>query len=403
MRRTPRHALDVRAATRAGGATRPLEGLLAGLRLALGTGNAGEHRAALSGVTDWPAVAGLAARHRVGAQFLQGLGAGGVRIPDPAAERALAERRKRDTLRGMRQLDAMGRVTAALAARSIPSLLLKGLPLGQRLYGSPFAKSSIDIDLLVPRGAFAAAGRVLHELGCRRATAAFRETRAHVRWYDAVRKDRVYSCSGSKIELHRRLLDNPFLFDPPFDDLDAGALTVEIGSAAFRTLGDPDQLLYLACHGSVHSWQRLKWLCDAAALLRAMDGASAAQAVARGREEQLEQVLAPTLRLCREALLVELPESVGALRQDSPQVRFVVDLSRYAWTAPEGLRQLMWKAAMRVGRLFLRGGVRFSLLVRGLPVRRHDFPGVDPPGRFFWLGALTRPLIRALHRLRKAA
>jgi len=167
-------------------------------------------------------------------------------------------------------------------------------------------------------------------------------------------------------------------------------------------LGDADQLLYLACHGSVHSWQRLKWLCDAAGLLRSMDDASAHRAAARGREEQLEQVLAPMLRLCREDLLVELPEPVAALGRDSPRVRFVVGLSRRAWTAPEGLRQLMWKAAMRVGRLFLHGSVRYSLLVRGLPIRRHDLSGVEPPGRLFWFYALARPLLRALHRLRKA-
>ena len=381
---TARDGLGVLTATRAAGATPPLEGLLAGLRLALGAGNAAEHRTALSGVTDWPAVAGLAAHHRVGTLFLQGLRNGGTRLPDPAVERALAEKRKRDALRGMRQLDAMERVTDGFAARGIPSLILKGLPLGQRLYGSPFAKNSIDIDLLVPEGDFADAGRVLRELGCRRAAPAFRETPARMRWYDAVQKDHAY-------------------IDPPFDSLDAGALTVAIGSARFRTLGDAHQLLYLACHGSVHAWQRLKWLCDAAALLRTMDDASAEQAADRGREAQLDQVLAPALRLCREDLLVELPESVAALRGDSPRVRFVVGLSRRAWAAPEGFRQLMCNAAMRVGRLFLRGGVRYSLLVRGLPIRRRDLSGIDPPGRLFWFYALARPVIRALHRLRNAA
>ena len=390
------------AATRAAGAAPPLEGLLAGLRLALGAGNAREHRTALSGVADWPAVAGLAAHHRVGTLFLQGLRNGCVRLPDPAVERNLAQRHKRDALRGMRRSDAMGRVTAGLAARGIPSLISQ-----EPAAGPALVRFSVrELDRHRPAGSRGCLRR-------RRPRAARsglsardgrhpRDARPHG-WYDAVRKDHVYSGSGSNIELHRSLLDNPFLFDPPFDGLDARALTVEIGSARFRTLGDADQLLYLACHGAVHCWQRLKWLCDVAGLLRTMDDASAEQAVAYGRRERLEPVLAPTLRLCREDLRVDLPEPMAALPGDSPRIRFVVGLSRYAWTAPDGLRQLLWKAAMRVGRLFLRGGVRYSLHVRGLSIRRHDLSGVEPPGRLFWFYALARPVLRAVHRLRKAA
>ena len=129
------------------------------------------------------------------------------------------------------KLDAMERVTAGLAAAGIPSLILKGLPLGQRAYGRPFAKSSIDIDLLVPEDAFSAAAGTLRALGWRRVVPAFRETPARMRWYDAVQKEHVYTGSGSKIELHRRLLSNRFLFDPPFDRLDARALTVAMGVA----------------------------------------------------------------------------------------------------------------------------------------------------------------------------
>ena len=64
----------------------------------------------------------------------------------------------------MRQLAAMERVTAAFAAAGVRSLVLKGLPLGQRIYGRPFLKSSIDIDLLVPEGAFADAADTLRAL-----------------------------------------------------------------------------------------------------------------------------------------------------------------------------------------------------------------------------------------------
>ncbi len=386
----------------ADGATPPLEGLLAGLRLALGAGNAGEQRHALATVADWPALAGLAGHHRVSTLFLEGLRRGGVRLPDPAAAATLARQRQRDTLRGMRQLDAMERVTAGLAAAGIPSLILKGLPLGQRAYGRPFAKSSIDIDLLVPEDAFAAAAGTLRALGWRRTMPAFRETPARMRWYDAVQKEHVYTGSGSKIELHRRLLSNRFLFDPPFDRLDAGALTVAMGRGRFRTLGDADQLLYLACHGSVHYWQRLKWLCDVAGFLRTMDDESLAQAVARGRQRRLESILAATLRLCREDLHIELTASLAALRGDGARVRFAAGLSRRLWTPREGLGHVMRKVAMRIGRVFLRTGVRYRLgEARGMLIRHHDFARVDLPDRLFYLYVLLRPVLLVLHRRRR--
>lgn len=382
--------------------TRPVEGLLAGLRLALGTGNAEEARDRLSGVADWRAVAGLAAHHRVGTLLLQGLRNGGVRLPDADVERTLARRRQRDIVRGMRQLDAMWRVTASLAAAGIPSLVLKGLPLGQRLYGSPFAKTSIDIDLLVPEDAFGAAGRMLRERGWRRAMPDFRETPARMRWYDSVQKEHVYTGSGAKIELHRRLLGNRFLFNPSFGSLDASAVTVEVGQHRFRTLGDVDQLLYLACHGSLHYWQRLKWLCDVAALVRATDAAAVGQALARGREGRLDGLVAPALLLCRTALDVEMPASTATCRRHGPRVRFVAGLSRRTWTPRGGLRQLVRKATMRVGRAFIGTGVRYSLHeARGLLIRHHDFSRVDLPDRLFWVYVLAQPVLWALRVLRK--
>lgn len=384
--------------------TPPLEVLLAGLRLALGSGNAAEDRDRLFGVAGWPTVAALAAHHRVGTLFLLGLRNAGFRLPDAEVERTLARRRQRDTVRAMRQLDVMRRVTAALAARGIPSLILKGLPLGQRLYGNPFAKTSIDIDLLVPEGAFGASGRILRERGWRRAMPDFRETPARMRWYDSVQKEHVYRGSGAKVELHSRLLGNRFLFNPSFGSLDASAVTVEVGQHWFRTLGDADQLLYLACHGSLHYWQRLKWLCDVAALVRSMDAAAVAQALARGGEGRLDAFVAPALLLCRTALHVELPPSAATWRHDSPRTRFVTSLSRRSWTPGGGLRRLARKAAARIGRVFIGTGLRYSLHeARGLLIRHHDFSRVDLPDRLFWAYALAQPVLWVVRVIRKEA
>ena len=87
----------------------------------------------LSRVAAWPAIANLAAQHRVGALFLRAVRSNRVEGLDTEVEEALGERCRRNAAHGMRQLDGMRRATAGLAAGGVPVLVLKGLPLGQRL------------------------------------------------------------------------------------------------------------------------------------------------------------------------------------------------------------------------------------------------------------------------------
>ena len=386
-------------ASPASGVTAPLEGLLAGLRLALGAGDAAEQRVALARVADWPAVAGLVAHHRVGALFLAGVRTGGAEVPDPEVARRLALQRRREVLRGASQYAAMRRVTGALDAAGVPSLILKGLPLGKRVYGSPFAKSSIDLDLLVPEDGFAAAAAALRSAGWRRTMPAFRETPARMGWYDSVVNQHVFARDRIRIELHRRLLPNPFLFDPAFDRLWSRALTIEIGTERFRTPGDGDNLLYLAAHGMLHFWRRLKWLCDFAALLRAVDGHVIADAVSRARAERMEHVVAAAFLLCRDHLRVEAAERAVA-RTGMWRARLVAGMSRRSWAPGYGFPHVVREVAMRVVRMVLGGRVRYAgNEARGLLIGRQDFSRIDLPDSLFWLYPLLWPLLATL-RLR---
>ena len=386
--------------------TAPLDGLLAGLRLALEAGDCATDRRTLSRVADWRATARLAAHHRVATLFLKGLRSAGLAPADTTVGPDLARRRERDVVRGMRQLDAMRRATTGLTARGIPVLVLKGLPLGRRLYGDPFAKSSVDVDLLVAPDAFTAAGRTLRGLGWRRTSPAYRETPARMRWRDALKAHGFVGLGGA-VELHRRLLPNPFLMNPPFESLQARAGAVDIGRCRFRTLGDADQLLYLACHGSLHYWRRLKWLCDFAALLGAVDDGAVEQAFTAARRERLEGVVVSALRLCRQALHVAAPRGAAALRDDGPRTRFVIGLSRRAWTPRDGWRRIAGEFVMGTGKVFIGGGHRYRLReMRGFLIQPHDFAEVDLPDRLFWLYVPLRPVFwlrRALRRARKTA
>ena len=382
---------------------RPLQALLAGLGLALGAGDRDADRYVLSRVTDWGAVAGLARHHRVVTLFLQALRSNRIAVSDPEAERSLEDRRRRDNLRGLRQLYGMEGATRGLAEAGVPVLVLKGLPLGQRLYGDPFAKSSVDIDLLVPPADFAAAARVLGGLGWHRSLPDFPPTPARTRWADGVLDEHVFSGPGGKLDLHRNLLGNPFLFDPPFAALDANSISIEVAGRRFRTLGDADQLLYLACHGALHSWERLKWLCDLAMLVRRLGDDAVERAVARATAPGLTTAVASALRLCRSALHVETRAAEAAGRYDA-RVGLAVSLSQRTWTPRGGLRRLARKIAIRGGRLLIGGGAGFKRYeIRGLLIRSQDFGEVDLPDWLFWLYVPLRPLLWALRARRGRA
>ena len=380
-----------RAEGTAGG---PLDALLAGLRLALGAGDGPDDRAVLSRVTDWAAVARLASRHRVVTLFLQALRSHRVRVPDGAVDRALEAKARRAAGRGLRQLDATGRAAAALAARGVPVLVLKGLPLGQRLYGTPFAKSAVDVDLLVPPEAFADAGRVLQGLGWRRSVPDFPATPARTRWCDGVLDEHVFVGPGGKLDLHRNLLGNPFLFDPPFAELAGEAVTVDVAGRGLRTLSDAHQLPYLACHGSLHGWERLKWLCDFAMLVRLMGDDAVEQAAARGRDLGLTAAVAPALRLARRALHVPAPPPAADARPAGVRTGLVVALSQRTWKRRAGIGRVGRQAAVRAARLLVGRGGRFAWYeLRGLLIRPQDFGQVDLPDRLFWLYVPLRPLL----------
>ena len=155
---------------------------------------------------------------------------------------------------------------------------------------------------------------------------------------------------GGKLDLHPNLLGNPFLFDPSFASLDANGVTIEMAGFRFRMLGDGDQLLYLACHGSLHYWERLKWLCDFAMLVRSLDDDAVERAVARGAALGIGDVVAPALLLSREVMHVDTRPAAALLHAHGWRSRLVVALSRRTWTPCGGSAgHTMRKAAIRAG------------------------------------------------------
>lgn len=406
----PLRASDERNVARPTCVTPALDGLLCGLRLALGTGDPDADAAALSRVVDWDRLDRLAVYHRVTSLLLEGLGPGVERVAGDRFARRLRRRRSRTRIRGLRQLEALAGATAALAGRDIPAIVLKGLPLSQRLHGHPLARESIDIDLLVPHDAFAAAERALRECGWRRCYPTFRETPARNRWYARLSKDVVLARPVRAgrgpplvLELHRRLMNNPYLLDVSFDRLQAQGVTTMVGGYAFRTPSDDVQLGYLACHGLEHCWHRLKWLCDIAALVASMDESGLERSLGWCRAQRLDIAMAPALGLCARALHVGRPRAAASLPFGTRRCVLVERLAHRTWGMPDTMGSVPWTIETKAVRLLMKPDPRYLLhALTANVIAPHHLGKPDLPDRLFFLYAVVHPMHWLLKIARRA-
>ena len=386
--------------------TAPLDGLLAGLRLGLfqdsglprrAPGAAADPEAdaqVLSRVADWRAVAALARRHHVERLLLRGMRTRPDLLPASGIESRLETACSRNGRRGLVQLGALKRAAERLAAGGLPCLVLKGLPLAQRLYGHPLARDAGDIDLLVPPRTFRDAERMLLESAWRRIEPSFPETPARNRWWARFRHVHALAGPGASLELHRRLSRNPFHFNVPFEDLYARSASVEIGTISFRTLGEDDELAYLMHHGATHFWERLMWLCDVAVLLASVGPGRLEEASARCRQAGLAGLFASTLALCREAFHVRIPQEAARPAGGGRRAVLIARFSRRSWGDADLPRPDGFDWRKKVIRLITAPNSRaVGLEIVDVMVCPRDWGRPDLPDRLFYLYFLLRPLL----------
>lgn len=148
----------------------------------------------------------------------------------------------------LRTQRTLGVALDALAKIDVVPVVLKGLPLGARLYPSPLLRTSRDVDLLVAREDIERAALALEHAG-------FEQQGPPERHHLALR------LGTELLELHFDALEG---FGTRLDaaPLLAHARTVRYEGRELRTLAPADEAVYLAVHAVNHLLQRLSWLLD---------------------------------------------------------------------------------------------------------------------------------------------
>src|SRR5690348_9242934 len=220
------------------------------LRLALGLARADDAAA------DWPLVFDAAARELL-APLAWARSGPFIRRHADAEVTALWRRAAMAAhVRGERQLEVLQEVSTSLQAADVQAVVLKGLPLGERLYGHPYARCSADIDLYVAAGARERAADVLTTLGWRR-------TDGGPPWHESW--SRFFGMTEYHVELHSRLVSDHLAHVPTPAPT---STTVAVAGVDVRAHVGEFVPVYLAVHLATHQLPPLLWMIDFATLWR---------------------------------------------------------------------------------------------------------------------------------------
>ena len=243
-----------------------------------------------------------------------------------------------DVARADVQLRTLGEVVRHFEAARLRTVVLKGPPLTQRIYGTRHARPSLDIDLYVPTGERRAARKVLAALGWTHVSGESPHEEVH---------RKVSNGHQLLIEIHSRLLD-----DEMFAWLDLPAPSSGVVELDGVLLAAHQGALLPACaaaHLAKHTVAPLVWVIDFRELWRGLDATGQSAARAESRRFRLAKYLDWALarvQLLENAMsgdfvaLAELGYHEDGRRQ-SHRLRSLVRLSQ----SPGDAAAILWSLA----------------------------------------------------------
>lgn len=154
------------------------------------------------------------------------------------------------------------RIGRALDAASVPFLVLKGVPLGERYYNPPYLRTYSDLDFLIDPANFPAAHAAILALGYTPSQSVPSQTTL------LLGHDATYEHpSGPLLELHVRL-HSLFGIRPDARPFLAASIPQQLTNGyTVRVLNPEDEFVHLAAHAASHRWCQARWVYDIVLLL----------------------------------------------------------------------------------------------------------------------------------------
>jgi hypothetical protein len=222
----------------------------------------------LAGPLQWPQVFESARRYEVFPLLYAGLHTLGFPgVPDPIHQEWTRVFQFNAIRNGLLTRE-LARIIRLLGDAGIPTMPLKGLALGESLYGDPALRVCADIDVLVPTKNVAEAFHLLLSSGYEAEFTQPRLLDLVVRYGKHCILTRQDGMRAYYLELHSGLLWGGQLERELLERVwsDAGRKSF-YGVPAFA-LSAEWEFLYLAVHAAQHGWPSLKWYADLDRLCR---------------------------------------------------------------------------------------------------------------------------------------
>lgn len=178
---------------------------------------------------------------------------------------SISTKYSQNTFKMLRLSAELARVSKEFKESDIPLICLKGPVIAVKLYNDLSLRPAKDLDLLVPPSKLKEAEKLLVKNGYQPVDEFAPFENLHLK----KSQHKVYKNpdNGILIELHWKLHPNVYT-EPSFQELWDRKERVTIAGTDVHTLGTIDLCLFLATHGSRHSWFRLRWLYDFHLLLQ---------------------------------------------------------------------------------------------------------------------------------------
>lgn len=299
-------------------------------------------REAAAAITDWPRFLRVVRRHRVTGFVRASLSAAGVRLEIPIAFQ-LGRRADHLVLKNAALATESAAFQQMFDAAGMPAMILKGAALARLAYGDAAIKEAQDVDLLVLPDHAEAAIAMLEARGYElispvpEVAIGPAQRRALIQYRNEA--SMCHPVTGVPVDLHWALTDGP-AFLPGVDAASSGQL-VDIGAGTpVRTLDRDDLFVYLAVHGALHSWGRIKWLADFQALIAREPPGEIDRLYRHAQRAGAGRCAGQGLLLSKRLLGLELPPGLAAELEGSPLMNRVADGALELMVGPDPVAEI---------------------------------------------------------------
>jgi hypothetical protein len=314
----------------------------------------------------------------------------------PAAVLArLRERFHRTAQRNLFLTAKLIKLLNLLEAHELSAIPYKGPVLAASSYGNLALREFVDLDLLVRKRNVPRVKEILSAVGYQLKFRLSRAQEAAFLWYNCEHAF-AHEDDGSMVDLHWAITERFFSFPLDPECLWERHNRVALGGSDVPTFSPEDLLLILCVHGSKDAWERLKYVCDVAQLVRTHRDMDWKRVVERAGRLGSERMLFLGLLLARDLLETPLPEEVSRRAHADPAVEALVRriserLFREIDHSPRSFAEMPFRPIHMKMRERLRDKVRY--LVRVATTHTvGDWMALPLPKPFFFLYYVLRPI-----------